>query len=126
MSSKIVTNIEQSRRLLSAGVKHETADAFYVGRLRFNGNDYELTGESNMVIKERGTDEWYDDLLKNFGISMAEDEGVYFMPAWSMSRLWDMLNEVDKTYEIPTELTSAEVIDVLVTTIINNIEDENN
>ena len=112
--------------MLSAGVKHETADAFYVGRLRFNGNDYELTGESNMVIKERGTDEWYDDLLKNFGISMAEDEGVYFMPAWSMSRLWDMLNEVDKTYEIPTELTSAEVIDVLVTTIINNIEDENN
>lgn len=43
------------------------------------------------------------------------------MPAWSMSRLWDMLNEVDKTYEIPTELTSAEVIDVLVTTIINNL-----
>ena len=107
--------------MLSAGVKHETADAFYVGRQRFDGNDYELTGEYNMVIKEMGTDEWYDDLLKNFGISMAEDEGVYFMPAWSMSRLWDMLNEVDKTYEIPTELTSAEVIDGLVTTIINNL-----
>lgn len=118
----IVTSVEQSRRLLSAGVSHKSADAFYVGKQRFTGNDYELIGEEYLVIKERGTDEWYDYLLKDFGISMNDDEGVYFMPAWSLAALWEVLHNLDKTYEFETNMSAEVFLGVLVNLICMRFE----
>lgn len=44
-NSQICTTKEQSERLLALGLKKETADCYYYAQQRWNGNDYENTGE---------------------------------------------------------------------------------
>lgn len=114
----IATSIEQSRRLINAGVNPDTADMYYIGVQRWDGNDYSLTGEHNLLVKAND-DEHYEYMTKNFGISMDEDEGTYFMPAWSVGALWDILPD---TFCVSKAI--AEVSIVLIEKFVGIIERE--
>ena len=46
------------------------------------------------------------------------------LPAWSLSALWQMVYELDRTYEFPTELSADELIETLVRTIIFRRENQ--
>lgn len=39
-------------------------------------------------------------------------------PAWSLSKLWQMVHELDRTYDFPSRLSAEELIESLVKTII--------
>lgn len=89
----IATSIEQAKRMLEAGVPIESADMYW-----HEGFDYPMS-------KKRTSLTW-NQLLPDFP------------PAWSLSALWQMIHDLDKTYEFPTELSADELIEVLVKTII--------
>lgn len=89
----IATSIEQAKRMLEAGVLIESADMYW-----HEGFDYPMS-------KNRTSLTW-NQLLPDFP------------PAWSLSALWQMIHDLDKTYEFPTELSADELIEVLVKTII--------
>ena len=97
--SQIATTIEQSKRLLEAGVPIESADMYW-----HNGFDYPMS-------KKRTSLTW-NQLLH------------VFPPAWSLSALWQMFHELDKTYEFPTDLSADELIETLVRTIIFRRENQ--
>ena len=40
------------------------------------------------------------------------------LPAWSLSALWSIIYNLDKTYEFPTELSADELMETLVSTIV--------
>lgn len=91
--SQIATTVEQSRRLLEAGVPKESADMRWEA---FPGCVphlcYQL--DSMPFIAPKVT------------------------PAWSLSALWQMVHELDKTYEFPSRLSADELIENLVKTIV--------
>lgn len=96
---QIATSIEQSKRLLDAGVPIESADMYW-----HNGFDY--------PISKKRTSLTLNQLLPDFP------------PAWSLSALWQMVYNLDKTYEFPTELSADELIATLVRTIIFRRENQ--
>ena len=88
--SQIATSIEQSRRLLAAGIDTESADTHW-----FGVSDLELVFGRPFLF---------------FG------QDVEY-PAWSISALWQMVHELDKTYEFPSSLSADELIETLTSTI---------
>lgn len=89
--SQIATTREQSKRMIDTGIDiEESADFYY---------------DSKGYLQWRG-----DPVL--FQIASFQ------VPAWSLSALWQMVHELDKTYEFPTELSADELIETLVSTII--------
>lgn len=91
----IATNIEQSKRLLEAGVPKESADMMW--EQHYDCLPY-------LTIIPRTT--------------LGRSIGAHAIYAWSLSVLWQMVHDLDKTYEFPTELSADELIESLVTTII--------
>lgn len=93
--SQIGTTIEQSRRLIAAGVRPETADMAYRPWTRSAaGFDLVTDFESGKVFFQE------DDIH-----------------AWSLSALWDLLNESKITLEYATNRSSEALIESLVTAI---------
>lgn len=87
----IATSIEQSKRLVGVGVNAEdTADFYY---------------------NSAGFLDWRGDPV----LFML---GEFQTPAWSLSALWQMVYELDRTYEFPTELSADELMETLVCTIV--------
>lgn len=91
--SQIATTIEQSKRLLDTGVGQKSADMKWA---MFQGCVPHLCYESNSML-------------------LAVAPTVY--PAWSLSALWDIIHNLDKTYEFPSSLSSEQLIENLVTRI---------
>lgn len=89
--SQIATTREQSGRLLTAGVPRDSADMQYNAVPTRNGPSIQLF------------------------VGEATPNGL---PAWSLSALWQMVYELDKTYEFPTELSADELIEMLVCTLV--------
>lgn len=88
--SQIATTIEQSKRMIDTGIDiEESADFYY---------------DSKGYLQWRG-----DPVL--FQIASFQ------VPAWSLSALWQIVHELDKTYEFPTTLSSDDLIELLVKTI---------
>ena len=91
-NSQICTTREQSERLLALGLKKETADCYY-----WQENDHiygEATGVWHLeTLDTEDTQEHFKYLDKYFGVCLADDEEHYFIPAWSLHRLIEMLNE---------------------------------
>ena len=85
-NSQICTTREQSERLLSLGLKNETADCYY-----WQENDHiygEATGVWHLeTLDTEDTQEHFEYLDKYFGVCLADDEEHYFIPAWSLHRL---------------------------------------
>lgn len=89
--SQIATTIEQSKRMIDTGIDiEESADFYY---------------DSKGYLQWRG-----DPVL--FQIASFQ------VPAWSLSALWQMVYELDRTYEFPTELSADELIETLVCTLV--------
>ena len=89
--SQIATTREQSGRLLTAGVPMESADMQYNAVPTRNGPSIQLF------------------------VGEATPNGL---PAWSLSALWQMVYELDRTYDFPTELSADELMETLVSTIV--------
>lgn len=85
-NSTICTSREQSERLLTLGLKKETADMHYYHTVDFEGNEV-----------------WYPSIIPYENVVMASDFvgeteiclENYTIPAWSLDRLIDMLNNSD-------------------------------
>ena len=85
-NSTICTSREQSERLLTLGLKKETADMHYYHTVDFEGNEV-----------------WYPSIIPYENVVMASDfvgETEICLenntiPAWSLDRLIDMLNNSD-------------------------------
>lgn len=88
--SQIATTIEQSKRMIDTGIDiEESADFYY---------------DSKGYLQWRG-----DPVL--FQIASFQ------VPAWSLSSLWQMVHELDKTYEFPSSLSADELIETLTSII---------
>ena len=102
--SQIATTIEQSKRLMEAGVNKESADMMWTNRVET-------------------CDDWGHFVTVEEETEHLEIAFSYFIlngvarPAWSLSALWQMVHELDKTYEFPTTLSSDDLIELLVKTI---------
>ena len=108
--SQIATTIEQSKRLIAAGLDPESADMMWVVPETFDsgfdGED-ENTPDPQASLKLQRHGRYCDT------------------PAWSLSALWQMVYELDNTtYEFPTELSADELIETLVRTIIFRRENQ--
>lgn len=85
-NSQICTTKEQSERLLVLGLKKETGDMHYYHTVDFEGNEV-----------------WYPSIIPYENVVMASDLvgeteiclENYTIPAWSLDRLIDMLNNSD-------------------------------
>ena len=97
--SQIATTKEQGRRLITAGVGTESADMVY---------GFVVFGDIRKVTL----------LPKDENIE--KDSIIFF--AWSLSALWSIIYNLDKTYEFQTELSAEELIETLVTTICYRYE----
>lgn len=89
--SQICTTREQSERLIALGLKKETADCYY-----WQENDHiygEATGVWHLeTLDTEDTQEHFEYLDKYFGVCLADDEEHYFIPAWSLHRLIEILD----------------------------------
>lgn len=91
-NSQICTTKIQSERLLALGLKKETADCFYYANQRWNGNDFENTGELIMSPMFNQNDkDHYDYLVETFGDEIGENDTPYVISAWSLHRLLRLL-----------------------------------
>lgn len=90
-NSAICTSRSQSERLLALGLKKETADCYYYARQRWNGNDYENTGELILEpIFNQNDNGHYEYLNEIFYDEIGENDTPYVIPAWSLHRLIEM------------------------------------
>lgn len=96
----IATTIEQSKRLISAGLDPKGADMFYALFYLPFGDETEPY-EIRLIITTDKCCPCKGDI-----------------PAWSLSALWQMVYELDRTYEFPTTMSADELIENLVKTII--------
>lgn len=85
-NSTICTSREQSERLLTLGLKKETADMHYYHTVDFEGNEV-----------------WYPSIIPYENVVMASDFvgeteiclENYTIPAWSLDRLIEILKDSD-------------------------------
>ena len=113
-----------------ARVNPESADMYWLGSgatISASEDEYKLKTEPYLPLYERVkaaiTREEEDSHLYGFDtsgeIKAKQDFLSRLYPAWSLSAIWQMVHEIDKTYEFPTNLSANELIDTLVATIIN-------
>ena len=106
--SQIATTIEQSKRLLAAGLDPASADMCYIEEIITNGIGcipYKRTWSEYPCVNTR---EEY------------EGPEPVSLPAWSLSRLWDIMRGL---LIIPWPKSSAELITLLVAEISNRAND---
>ena len=89
-NSQICTTREQSERLLALGLKKETSDCYYWQETEpMHG---EAVGIWHLeTLDSKDNQEHFKYLDKNFGVCLADDEEHYFIPAWSLGRLIEMM-----------------------------------
>ena len=89
-NSQICTTREQSEQLLALGLKKETSDCYYWQETE------PMYGEAVGIwhletLDSKDNQEHFEYLDKNFGVCLADDEEHYFIPAWSLGRLIEMM-----------------------------------
>lgn len=97
MNTNIATTIEQSKRLIAAGLDPKSADMRWE---TFPGCVPHLC--------------YQQDLMPLIAPKIT--------PAWSLSAIWDYIHNLDKTYEFPTTLSAEKLIEVLTATICYRLE----
>lgn len=123
----IATTIDQSKRLLEV-ISSESADMYYLGSgatISPNNDEYKLYTEPYYPLYERITEaikrERQDHEQYGFDIGAEikakEDFLSRLIPAWSMSKLWDMVSEKEKVYELNTDIKDP--IETLVNILCN-------
>ena len=106
-NSQICTTREQAERLLALGLKKETADCYYWQETE------PMYGEAVGIwhletLDSKDSQEHFEYLDKNFGVCLADDEEHYFIPSWSLHRLWELLGKIKK-YEGEDELLYSHI-----------------
>jgi hypothetical protein len=96
--SQICTSREQSKRLLALGLKKETADCYYWQETE------PMYGEAAGIwhletLDSKDNQEHFEYLDKCFGVCLADDEEHYFIPAWSLHRMWELYWSNKVVYE---------------------------
>lgn len=99
----IATSIEQSRRLLDAGLDPGSADMFWINVEVWNREEKRLVCE------------WFI----NVGQSQFQTL-PHHCPAWSLSALWQVLYDAGEIYEFSTDTGPDELIESLVTIICSH------
>ena len=82
------TSIEQSERLLKLGLKPETADCYWWQETDQYGDG---NGKFHLELLTAHTIEHWEYLYKHFGVCLADDEEHYFIPAWTVGRLIEIM-----------------------------------
>lgn len=106
-NSQICTTREQAERLLALGLKKETADCYYWQETE------PMYGEAVGIwhletLDSKDSQEHFEYFDKNFGVCLADDEEHYFIPSWSLHRLWELLGKIKK-YEGEDELLYSHI-----------------
>ena len=100
----IATTIEQSKELLNAGLDPISCDMHWT-------NEVEEDEEGYGFIKTRQEEEYHLELGQPF-FDFPSDPSI---PAWSLSKLWDILHDSGKMfYEYPTTLSAEKVMESLI------------
>ena len=95
-NSQICTTRKQSERLLALGLKKETADMYWWQETDHYGDGNGKWHRQLLDLKE--DKEHFKYLDKTFGICLeGNTDEVFFIPAWSLHRLIEMLGEVIQT-----------------------------
>lgn len=131
--SQIATTIEQSKRLIEAGLDPKSADMSYFGHgstVSRDEDEYDLgliPYGPHVDKLQRHVDNDRAD-LRNYGlgeekeieIELIEDMIARTIPAWSLSRLWDICNDSGTIgwFSLASD-TSEDVIEELICMIEN-------
>ena len=115
-NSQICTTREQSERLLALGLSKETADCYYWQETE------PMYGEAVGIwhletIDSKDNQEHFEYLDKNFGVCLADDEEHYFIPAWSLGRLLEIMRMKASSQVVPLDNTFDRLIDGIETRI---------
>lgn len=115
-NSQICTTREQSERLLALGLKKETADCYYWQETE------PMYGEAVGIwhletLDSKDNQEHFEYLDKNFGVCLADDEEHYFIPAWSLGRLLEIMRMKASSQVVPLDNTFDRLIDGIETRI---------
>lgn len=97
----IVTSIEQSKRLLEAGVSPKTTDIYAVFYPNMSAWHYEAKDDAE-----------FEKTMREIA-----NEGEYY-ECWSLSALWNIIHRLDKTYDFGTDMSAEELMEFLVNTIV--------
>lgn len=90
--SQVCTSVKQSKRLLKLGLKKETADFYYYAVQRFDGNEYENTGDYHCcAILDSDDKKHFAYLNDTFDNEVGEEYISYVVPAWSLHRLIEIM-----------------------------------
>ena len=103
-NSQVCTSRSQSERLLALGLKKETADCYYWQETE------PMHGEATGVwyletLDTEDAQEHFEYLDKYFGVCLADDEEHYFIPAWCLHRLIEMMPTMIKRWNQEWELS---------------------
>ena len=60
---------------------------------------------------------WYKAANGLFFLAVRGETPFWEHDAWSLSALWQMVHELDKTYDFPSSLSADELIETLTSTI---------
>lgn len=113
--SQIATTIEQSKRLLAAGIDPESADMYYKNNLPWTDKEprYSAVLSAGSPAKDL---EWY-----NKGYTAGGKEPLpllhFCFPAWSLSRLWELNSKSYYRLSCPSIKSPEEIIEALVSFI---------
>lgn len=121
--SQIATTIEQSKRLLDAGLDPVSADMYYKNNLPWTDKEprYSAVLSDGSPVEAL---EWY-----NKGYTAGGKEPLpllhFCFPAWSLSRLWDICNDsgIGPFNFGGNSIESSEIVAKLVEWIILGVHD---
>ena len=113
-NTQLGTTIEQSEKLIKAGLSHDTADLHYNNASHRGPNYEEIMSLSNYPYTRAL------QLYQDTGFT----ENLFFkcIPAWSISKLWDILHENSvNTTPSSTTMNSERLLEFLVNKVIYSI-----
>ena len=102
MNTNISTTTEQNKRLIQAGIDPKSADMVW--------QDNMLMAKSYVSAVD----------FENNWRSHGGSPHTIHAPAWSLSALWQMVHELDKTYEFDTQMSSEELMENLIKILTND------
>lgn len=121
--SQIATTIEQSKRLLAAGINPKSADMYYKNNLPWTDKEPRYSAVLSAGSPTEAL-EWYN---KGYTASGKEPLPLlhFCFPAWSLSRLIDLIAETGIPMNYGPMKDSADVLECAVRLLEYELEDAN-
>lgn len=106
----IATTIEQSKRLLAAGIDPMSCDMLWTNEVEED--------KGFGIIVTRQEEEYHLEFGQPF-FDFPDDPSI---PAWSMACLWNIMKDAGLVYEYDTTLSAEEVIRLMVLVIVEKFK----